>query len=51
MKIIPQQLLVQYDSQLNVKGISIEFHAVYRKWLRDQTQVKKSRFDITLLKH
>ena len=34
MKIIPQQLLVQYDSQLNAKEISIKFHGVYRKWLR-----------------
>ena len=34
MKIIPQQFLVQYDSQLNAKGISIEFHGIYRKWLR-----------------
>jgi len=34
MKIIPQQLLVQYDSQLNEKEISIKLHGVYRKWLR-----------------
>ena len=34
MKIIPQELLKQFDERLNAKGISSNHHLFYRKWLR-----------------
>ena len=34
MKTIPKKVLVQFDSQLNAKGIPPKLHSFYRKWLR-----------------
>ncbi len=34
MKIIPQELLKQFDERLSAKGISPKHHLFYRKWLR-----------------
>ncbi len=34
LKIIPQKLLMQFDSKLNAKGISAKLQKLYRKWLR-----------------
>ncbi len=34
MKIVPQELLIQFDAQMNAKGILAELQAFYRRWLR-----------------